>query len=307
VDALMAGPLGAWLTEQAAVREEAKKKASGRLFWGLLAAIVPIVVLWVFVPFDIEGKFWISAVSAMGVVWWSQGPKRAAVKRVKSGINDAIADALGLTYQCDIEPDDTFAKVAKFGLLPSHDRVRCEDRWSGTVDGKPFTLFEAHLEERRGSGKSRHWVTVFRGPIMAFGFNRRFHGTTIVQRAGAYRKFFGGKREEIEVAGLALGYVDMVHPGFEDAFDVYSNDQVEARYLVHPVYIERLIALETAFSGHDIRTLFDGGQLLVALENENMFESGSIEAKDDRAKLAEAVEQFARMAELADALNEPQR
>ena len=307
VDALMAGPLGAWLTEQAAVRGDAKKKASNRLFWGLLAAIPLIVALWIFTPFDVEGKMWGTALPAMGLFWWSQAPKRAAVKRVKTGINDAIAESLGLTYECDIEPDETFAAAEEFGLLCSYDRVSCEDRWSGTVGEKPFTLFEAHLEERRGSGKNRRWVTVFRGPIMAFGFNRRFHGTTIVQRAGTYRKFFGGRRDDIEVGGRTLARVDMVHPGFEDAFDVYSDDQVEARYLVHPVYIERLIALEQAFTGKNIRTLFCGGRLVVALENENMFESGSIDASDDREKLAETVEQFGKMAELAAALNEPAR
>lgn len=51
----------------------------------------------------------------------------------------------------------------------------------------------------------------------------------------------------------------MVHPDFEDAFTVFTTDQTEARYLVHPTYIERLIALENAFQGKDIKTLFKDG------------------------------------------------
>lgn len=307
VDALMAGPLGTWLHDQVAVREEAKRKSSNRLFWAVLALIPVIVAFWAFTLVEVDDKVWWTLVPLMGVFWWSQGPKRAAVKRVKQGVNEAIADALGLAYECDIEPDATFDTARSFHLLPSYDRVSCEDRWSGTVQGKTFSLFEAHLEERRSSGKNSRWVTVFKGPILAFGFNRRFHGTTLVTREGRFRKFFGGSQETIELDDMELAKVDLVHPGFEDAFDVYSNDQVEARYLVHPVYIERLVALEQAFSGKNIRTLFTGGSLVVALENEDMFESGSIDPDEDRAKLAETIEQFARMTDLAEALNEPTR
>ena len=92
---------------------------------------------------------------------------------------------------------------------------------------------------------------MFRGTILTVGFNRDFHGTTLVTRAKRHKSFFGlgGRKETINVDGAQLDYVDMVHPQFEDAFDVYSTDQVEARYIVHPLYIERLIAIETAFSG----------------------------------------------------------
>jgi hypothetical protein len=172
------------------------------------------------------------------------------------------------------------------------------------LGGLPFAVHEAKLEERRGSGKNRRWVTVFRGVIMQVGFDRKFHGTTVLVEDRAHSSFFGGRKDSVTLGGQQLEHVEMVHPEFEDAFDIYSNDQVEARYIVHPAYVERLIALEKAYQGEDIRTLFHQGDLVVALKARNMFESGSIEASDDRARIAQTIDQFARLAELAAVLNE---
>lgn len=307
VDTLLAGPLGGWLTEQTAMREAAKKQAENRLFKGLLVLVPPAVALWVFTPVPFDLKIWLTALPIGGIWWWSQAPKRKAVKAVKTGINAAIAASLRLTYECDIEPDAHFETAKTYGLVPNYDRATFEDRWSGTLSDLPFSLFECELKERRGSGKNTSWVTVFKGPILAFGYRRAFHGTTLVQRQGRHRKFFGGTKDSIAFEGHQLDHVDLVHPGFEDAFDVFSDDQVEARYLVHPVYVERLIALEEAFAGQNIRALFQAGQMIVAVENDNMFESGSIDARDDEARIAQTVAQFQKMAELAEALNEAPR
>ena len=307
VDSLLAGPLGSWLTEQATVREAAKQKASSRLFHALLVVLPLAGIMWVIAPFDVETKLWLTLLPAGAAFAWSELPKWAAVKQVKIGINQAIAGALGLSYECEIGPCDRFERAKSYGLVPTHKRAGFEDRWSGDLGTTPFSLFEAHLEERRGSGKNRRWVTVFRGAIMAFGFGRTFHSTTLVQRAGRHTSLFGGKKDSITLDGHRLDCVDLVHPGFEDAFDVYSDDQVEAHYLVNPLYIERLIALEQAFAGRNIRALFSAGEMIVAIEIGDMFESGSIDAGDDRALIARTIDQFGKMAKLAAALDQPRR
>ena len=90
-------------------------------------------------------------------------------------------------------------------------------------------------------------------------------------------------------------------------FTVWSNDQVEARYLVHPEYMERLVAIEQAFSGDNIRALFREGELLIVMESGNMFESGSLDAEDDRHLLERTIAQFGALADLAARLNERAR
>ena len=93
----------------------------------------------------------------------------------------------------------------------------------------------------------------------------------------------------------------------EDMFSIWSSDGVEARYLVHPEYVERLVAVEQAYAGQNIRALFHGGELLIVLESGDMFESGSLDATDDRALLDRTIHQFATLADLAARLNERPR
>ena len=144
--------------------------------------------------------------------------------------------------------------------------------------------------------------------VNVIGFARRFNGATLIEKDKQRRNFlFGSEKESITVSGLRLDRVDMVDPAFEERFTVWSNDQVEARYLVHPEYVERLTALETAFGGDNMRALFKDGSLLVVLENGNQFESGSLDSADDRDRVATSIAQFGALAELATRLNEKPR
>lgn len=303
VDTLMAGPLGTWLSEQADMREQAKRQSARRLRLAMIVLIPTCAALIVLLPPDVDERFAL-AFFALGVGYvWSQAPKRKAVKLVKTGINEALAGALGLKYCHDCEEGEEFVAARSYGLLPSYDRSTLEDRWDGAVAGHAFSLHEAHLEERRGSGKNRHWVTVFRGSIMRVGFAERFHGTTLIAHAGRFHKFFGGQKDSVELAGETLDAAQMVSPEFEDAFDVYTTDQTEARWIVHPEYIERLIAIEHACHGENIAALFTGGAVVIVLNSGDLFESGSIDPYHDRAKLQATIGQFQRLADLALTLN----
>lgn len=305
-DALMAGPLGQWLSGQQAARDEAKAKSKRYTFYGIVAALgLGVFVLILFQ--DIEATLWVAA-AAFGIgAYMAHEARKAVTDVIKGEINGAIARALDLEYANAVTEQRCFEAACQFQLLPDHDNDHLEDQWSGTLGDQPFVLHECRLTEERGSGKSRRTVTVFQGSLMSIGFNRDFIGTTLIERERNRRKWYGALKEEIEMSGIALQRVDMVDPRFEDAFAIWSSDGVEARYLVHPEYVERLIAVEQAYSGQNIRALFHGGVLLIALESGNMFESGSLDAGDDRGLLEHTIDQFGALADLATKLNERPR
>jgi len=58
--------------------------------------------------------------------------------------------------------------------------------------------------------------------------------------------------------------------------DFLGTDQVEARYLLTPTFMQRLVDLEHSVDGKNIRFGFIGGQLLIAIETENRYEPGSM-------------------------------
>ena len=309
IDALMQGALGEWLAEQTQMRASAKEKAASRWTWGAALLLPVLAFLW-FGPGLTSGLnmfITLGAVIAAGV--WGYKPIADARAAIKVGINSAIAESLGVSYAVEVEPGTEFSAARTYGLVPGFDRADFEDRWYGTLEGHGFNLYEAHLEERRGSGKNRRWVTVFRGVIIQMAFGRPFRSTTLLQRAGAHRKWLGlgGVSDHVSFKGHRLDRVDQVHPAFGEVFALFSDDQVEARVLVHPAYVEHLLGLESAFDAKELRALFRRGEVIIAVEGGNLFESGSMDASQDRPRAEEAARQFGALAGLALAINQNER
>jgi len=308
-ESLMQSGLEDWLAGQADMRESAKKQAASRWTWGAAIAMPVLAFVW----FSPAGQTSIAPIltfmAIVGTGWWGYKPIAEAKKTIKIGINSAIAANYGVSYEHDVEPGAEFDTARTYGLVPGFDRSGFEDRWFGTLEGHAFNLYETHLEERRGSGKNQRWVTVFRGPLIHMGFGRTFHSTTLLERAGKHRKWLGlgGASDHVSFGGHTLSRVDQVHPAFGDVFALFSDDQVEARVLVHPTYVEHLLKLESAFEAQELRALFTRGEVIIAVEADNMFESGSMEAADDRANAERAARQFGALAGLALAINQNER
>lgn len=308
-ESLMQSGLDNWLAGQADMRDGAKKQAASRWTWGAAIALPVLAFVW----FSPAGQTAIApiltAMVVAGIGWWGYKPIAAAKKTIKIGINAAIAASYGVNYEHDVEPGTEFQTARAYGLVPSYDRSGFEDRWFGQIEGHDFNLYETHLEERRGSGKNQRWVTVFRGPVIHMSFGRPFHSTTLLERAGKHRKWLGlgGASDHVNFDGHRLSRVDQVHPAFGDVFALFSDDQVEARVLVHPSYVEHLLKLESAFEAQELRALFMRGEVIIAVEADNMFESGSMNPADDHANARAAARQFAALAGLALAINQNDR
>lgn len=309
VDHLMQAGLGQWLDGQAAMRAAAKEKAASRWTWGAAILMPVLAILW----FGPDGASGIRHIATFGgiiaVGWWGYKPIAEAKRTIKVGINSAIAASHGVEYSHVVEPGAEFEGAKRYGLVPSHDRSEFEDRWFGALEGHAFNLYEAHLEERRGAGKNQRWETVFRGVIIQMAFGRPFRSTTLLKRAGEHRKWFGlgSAKDSVTFEGHQLDFVDQVHPAFAEVFGLFSDDQVEARVLVHPSYVEHLLKLERAFGAKELRALFIAGQVIITVEGSNLFESGTMDASEDRIRVEEAAAQFAALAGLALAINQNER
>lgn len=223
-------------------------------------------------------------------------PLQKLSDRIKNASLDAIADAIGVTYAEKAEPPGVVSRFRKLDLLPSYDRSHFEDFFHGERQGCAFDLCEAKLEdERRDKDGDRDYVTVFRGQIIRIAFPKKFNGVTVVKRDAWV---FNGLRGMGELKRVGLG-----DSTFERAFEVYSNDQVEARYLVHPVFMERLLHLEKAYNGRRIRCGFQDGDLLIAVEGENKFEIGDMfKPLADPARARKIVSDIAEVMKLMDAV-----
>lgn len=303
VETLMAGGLGEWLQAKTDERAKAREKVFWTRVTGVIAGVVVAAIVWIFGwPIHFAG---FGALFFGGLFFaWAQSIRQKMVNSLKQEMNGALAQSLGIVFRVSPSAGPEFELAREYGLLPSYDNSRFEDAWSGSVEGTDFLLYEAKLTEERGSGKDRRTVTVFRGILLRMRFARAFQGTTLVRREGFKFTLFGDSKS---YGGQKLERIKMVDPRFEDAFDVYGSDQVEGRYLVHPAYCERLVELETSFAGEKLSALFHGGDLLVTISTEDMFESATLDPADDRKRLGQTIEQFASIDKLIRTLNERPR
>lgn len=244
---------------------------------------------------DAAGIAFIAAVIGLVVSYAvAYAPLQKLGARVKLNTLDAIAEGIGVSYALSGAAPPTMPRFRHLNLLPSSDRERFEDFFHGERQGCAFDLCEAHLEEEtRDKDGHRHHHTVFRGLMVRIAFPKSFLGVTVVRRdAGVFNALRG--LGELKRVGLG-------DSGFERAFEVYSNDQVEARYLVHPVFMERLIALETAYKGKNLRCAFEDGDLLVAFEAPDRFEIGDLFTPlADPARARRIVDDIAEVMKLMD-------
>lgn len=248
------------------------------------------------------------AVSLAGTLWlfltdgpWFFAPAVVAIGFFIAGAK-AYADIRGDFKTVLVAPVCEFFELAytakpadyplgwfrELSLLPGYDRSSLEDRIAGRRQEVPLELIEAKLEERRTrstkNGTETYYATVFRGLLGQFTFPKPFQGRTVVKTdRGAVFNWFEGKATPGE-------RVRLEDPRFEAAFQVYSDDQVEARYLLTPTFMERLLALDQHFGGRVTRVAFDAERLLLAVEHDrDLFEGGSLFAPADDPEHVESI------------------
>lgn len=160
------------------------------------------------------------------------------------------------------------------GLFASPDRYHAEDLIQGCLGKTSFSCSEVHAEERRTrttkNGVQHYWVDIFRGFLFIADFHKDFQGETVIRRNSLLKIGMGGSR------------VKMENPDFEKVFDVFSSNQVEARYLITPSMMERMLKLDSIFKG-GITISFRHSTILVAIpDSKNRFEASVWTSLNDR-------------------------
>jgi hypothetical protein len=282
-----------------APRVQAKAAFKQRALLAVPAAAAGGVLAYVFAG-EFSAVFF--AVLVVAVAGWAiaMAPLQKVGDRAKAATLSAIGEAIGMDYHAELQHGPHLQRCQRLGLTPSHDRSGFKDHFVGAREGCSFELYQAHLEdETRDKDGDRSYTTVFRGQIIRIHFPKEFAGITVVRRDGGLLNLFGESR----VDGQKLERVGLADPKFEKVFEVYGSDQVEARYLVHPVFMERLMEIETAFDGKRVRCAFEGGDLLVAIEGGEKFKIGDLfKPLADPERARQIVHDLASIVKLMDAV-----
>ncbi len=158
-------------------------------------------------------------------------------------------------------------------FLSNPDIYSGEDLVSGKIDKTQVEFCELHTQDRQTDSKGRTtYVTIFKGVFFIADFNKHFNGQTYVLSdfGERYLGFFGKLMQNISVGRPDV--VRLENPDFEKLFVVYSSDPVEARYILSPSFMERLLEYRKKLNSSIQFSFIDSNIFMAVPMRKNLFE-----------------------------------
>ena len=197
---------------------------------------------------------------------------------IKDDIFPAILSFLdGFKYTPKVYETWYMTKFKEFDIIPSYENENNEDHIQGKYKGVNISLCESHLMNKKEE-------TLFKGIVISLDIHKYFKGKTVVRKDfGSVGNLVGKtyRRSAEILKGSSrfseLTSVRLEDPRFEKEFEVFSTDQVEARYLLTTSFMERLLELRDKLFIQKIECSFYKNILLMMISTKkDMFEPGSI-------------------------------
>ncbi|HCC07715.1 MAG TPA: hypothetical protein DEP72_06120 [Clostridiales bacterium] len=158
--------------------------------------------------------------------------------------------------------------------------------------GTSIEFSEIDAQRESGSGKNRTVVRIFKGLFFIADYNKNFSGFTKVLPDNKKKWLFGGKDR-----------VALEDPEFEKFFEVYSTDQIEARYILTPSLMDRLKKFKLK-TGRPVYASFKADKIHIAIEyNRNLFEPDVFKSLYDFAPMQQYFEDLQFAISIVDELN----
>jgi hypothetical protein len=127
--------------------------------------------------------------------------------------------------------------------------IKGNDQISGFHNGVPFIMCELWVSYKGNFTEEKEAADgVFAGQFFVARFNKRFTSTVYVKPRLGFKNSWSNNNinDYTQPAGEKVRLED---PEFMDMFDVYSDDQIDARYILTPSLMERIKELAMRTKG----------------------------------------------------------
>ncbi|HEY8191459.1 MAG TPA: DUF3137 domain-containing protein [Alphaproteobacteria bacterium] len=188
-------------------------------------------------------------------------------KRGKAQVVGALAAGIGFNYhQSGVFDLDA---VMRHKIIPPFTMRSVEDGFEGNYEGVGVALQEVRLadvvRDPQYKGRRRE-LPVFQGLIIRLHLRKAFEGHTVIMPNNGLLTWFRTKFS-------AFQKVNLVAPQFERLYDVMGTDQVEARVVMNPAFIERFLEAGPVMKARYMEVSFLGNEVLLAVaRNKPLFE-----------------------------------
>ena len=180
----------------------------------------------------------------------------------KNKILPTLLSYIGDFEICDTKKgsSDIHSYVSEIDLFEYFNRFNCDDRFIGTYNNVKVDISELHLKKHTRSGKKSSTKTIFKGLFIKLPSFKEFKGRTYIKHNGIFN------------APSNTQKVNLEDPDFEKIYDIFSTDQIEARVLITPAFMNRLKKLSDEY-GRAIIVSFEKRNVNIAISSsKNWFE-----------------------------------
>ena len=249
------------LRELTALRRNIITEVKARSVTRVPLGIAGGVVAWVLAqqgnrPPEAPAIVLFALIGAVAGEYWASYKLSEQYRRCyKDKVLPQIASELGgLTYRQASRRE--VERLGALRIVPQYDSLQCDDEIHGTYDGLPISITELRLKRRQ----QKRTVVAFDGLLVSITLPRGLIGTTVILTdRGVWENF------KARWTGPNLETVRLEHQEFEKRYEVHSSDQIEARALLTPAFMERFVEMATRSGAYVPGAIAEGNTLIVAL------------------------------------------
>ena len=185
-------------------------------------------------------------------------------------------------------------EASGLGVFNYFSKNTSDDYFNGIYNDVQFEIFNPKFVNFYKAQQ----IIIFEGVIIKIKLNKKFTSHTI-----CYKNMLLN-----EIHPPYLHKTEFEDSKFEKKFDVWTNDDIEARYLITTAFIDRLVNLEKRFFANNIECVFKEGFLYVIFKKKNAFDVCNINKPlADFAQFNELFEQILAIRKLIDILRLEQK
>lgn len=296
-----------------AAMEEERKKYFIRfcVLFFIMFFILPSLIIWLWgqslliIFHNMDSKQTEDAAKISLLIFWGMiaitgSPIFAFRKKIKTKIMQEFVRFFGTFKYCFEQRIDSeiLRKSLLFGGFNSNSG---DDYFTGTYKNVRMTIAEQKLVYQ--GRKNSH--TEFKGILILLDMNKNFQGQTVVFNDYGVFNFL----HRFSNLGAGLQNIKLEDVVFEKQFEVYGTNQIEARYLLTPAFMERILQVCKLFQGSKVKFGFFDNRLLIAVSTgKNMFETSSLfSITTNRKRINQTFEQILSVMSVVDILKLTQK
>lgn len=251
--------------------------------------------------YDLKLHCWIAVIFFIGAVITNiQWTNKTYQNRVKRTFFNDLLRVFGdkIFFDVKVIPNSLFnsSKLYPRDIMTRDD----DDRFYGEYNGVDFVINETDFGWN-ANDKHRTYHSMFKGVAMHFKMNKEIKSRVLIMSKKLWNK-------------VPKNYEKVVveYEKFNKKYDVWVEKntmgdpgQIEARYLLNTVFLDRFMQLQTSFRVSKIACSVYGGNMLVMLStNRDLFEMNHLLGKiDDIRQYKHLFEEFASVLSFMEVLN----